>query len=98
MTLLRVAIATGRTHQIRVHLSAIGHPIVGDALYGGVHRRVPHPLRAVTKLTRPFLHAERLAFTLRGRRNVSSSRRRCRRAEAIVAELVPRTVRYGVCA
>ena len=63
VTLLRVVIATGRTHQIRVHLSAIGHPIVGDALYGGVHRRVPHPLRAVTRLTRPFLHAERLAFT-----------------------------------
>lgn len=63
VTLLRVVIATGRTHQIRVHLSAIGHPIVGDSLYGGVHRRVPHPLRAVTKLSRPFLHAERLAFT-----------------------------------
>ena len=39
VSLLRVAIATGRTHQIRVHLSAIGHPIVGDATYGGVHRR-----------------------------------------------------------
>lgn len=63
VTLLRVAIATGRTHQIRVHLSEIGHPIVGDALYGGVRRRVPHPLRPVTQLTRPFLHAERLAFT-----------------------------------
>jgi 23S rRNA pseudouridine1911/1915/1917 synthase len=63
VTLIRVAIATGRTHQIRVHLAAIGHPIVGDALYGGVHRRVPHPLRAVTTLTRPFLHAERLVFT-----------------------------------
>lgn len=63
VTLLRIAIATGRTHQIRVHLSAIGHPIVGDALYGGVHRRVPQPLKAVTRLTRPFLHAERLAFT-----------------------------------
>ncbi|MFP5379474.1 MAG: RluA family pseudouridine synthase [Vicinamibacteria bacterium] len=63
VSLLRVAIATGRTHQIRVHLSAIGHPIVGDALYGGVHRRVPGPLRAVLRLERPFLHAERLAFT-----------------------------------
>ncbi|MFA5911385.1 MAG: RluA family pseudouridine synthase [Vicinamibacterales bacterium] len=63
VTLLRVAIATGRTHQIRVHLSAIGHPIVGDSLYGGVHRRVPHPLKAVTRLTRPFLHAERLVIT-----------------------------------
>ena len=40
VSLLKVAIATGRTHQIRVHLSAIGHPIVGDAVYGGVHRRV----------------------------------------------------------
>ena len=63
VTLCRIAIHTGRTHQIRVHMSAIGHPIVGDALYGGVHRRVPHPLRAVTTLTRPFLHAESLTFT-----------------------------------
>ena len=63
LTLARVAIQTGRTHQIRVHLSAIGHPIVGDALYGGVHRRVPGDLRAVTHLERPFLHARRLAFT-----------------------------------
>jgi len=63
LSLLRVTIATGRTHQIRVHLNAIGHPIVGDSLYGGVHRRVPHELRAVQRLDRPFLHAERLAFT-----------------------------------
>jgi 23S rRNA pseudouridine1911/1915/1917 synthase len=62
LTLVQVAIHTGRTHQIRVHLSAIGHPIVGDALYGGVHRRVPGDLRAVTHLDRPFLHAARLAF------------------------------------
>jgi 23S rRNA pseudouridine1911/1915/1917 synthase len=62
MTLAGVAIHTGRTHQIRVHLSAIGHPVVGDALYGGVHRRVPGDLRAVTHLERPFLHAARLAF------------------------------------
>ena len=62
VTLAKVAIHTGRTHQIRVHLSAIGHPIVGDPLYGGVHRRVPGDLRAVTHLERPFLHAARLAF------------------------------------
>ena len=62
LTLAQVAIHTGRTHQIRVHLSTIGHPIVGDALYGGVHRRVPGDLRAVTHLDRPFLHAARLVF------------------------------------
>jgi len=63
LTLAHIAIYTGRTHQIRVHLNAIGHPIVGDSLYGGVHRRVPGDLRAVTHLTRPFLHAARLVFT-----------------------------------
>jgi 23S rRNA pseudouridine1911/1915/1917 synthase len=63
VSLLRVAIATGRTHQIRVHLSAIGHPIVGDPTYGGLHRRTPANLRAVQRLERPFLHAARLAFT-----------------------------------
>ena len=62
-SLVKVAIATGRTHQIRVHLSAIGHPIVGDQTYGGVHRRVPNNLRAVLRLERPFLHAGRLCFT-----------------------------------
>jgi 23S rRNA pseudouridine1911/1915/1917 synthase len=62
LTLCQVAIHTGRTHQIRVHLSAIGHPVVGDALYGGVHRRVAGDIRAVTHLQRPFLHSARLAF------------------------------------
>lgn len=62
LTLVQVAIHTGRTHQIRVHLSAIGHPIVGDPLYGGVHRRVPGDLRAVGRLERPFLHAAHLVF------------------------------------
>ena len=63
LTLAQVAIQTGRTHQIRVHLSAIGHPIVGDSVYGGVRRRVPGDVRAVTRLDRPFLHAARLAFS-----------------------------------
>jgi 23S rRNA pseudouridine1911/1915/1917 synthase len=63
VSLLKVAIATGRTHQIRVHLKAIGHPIVGDSTYGGVHRRVAGALRAVMRLERPFLHSARLSFT-----------------------------------
>ena len=63
VSLLKVAIATGRTHQIRVHLSAIGHPIVGDSTYGGTHRRTAAHLRAVQRLERPFLHSARLAFT-----------------------------------
>jgi 23S rRNA pseudouridine1911/1915/1917 synthase len=63
ITLAQVAIQTGRTHQIRVHLSAIGHPVVGDPLYGGVHRRVPGDLKPVARLDRPFLHAAKLAFT-----------------------------------
>lgn len=63
VTLLQVAIATGRTHQIRVHLNAIGHPIVGDPTYGGVRRHVPNDVRAVQRLERPFLHAWKLAFT-----------------------------------
>ncbi len=62
VSLLHVAIATGRTHQIRVHLSAIGHPIVGDGTYGGVRHRMPAALRAVERLERPFLHAARLVF------------------------------------
>ena len=62
VSLLHVAISTGRTHQIRVHLSAIGHPIVGDATYGGLRRRVPGDLRSILTLDRPFLHAGRLVF------------------------------------
>ncbi len=63
VSLLKVAISTGRTHQIRVHLSAIGHPVVGDKVYGGVYRRTGPNLRAVQRLIRPFLHSAKLAFT-----------------------------------
>ena len=63
VSLIRVAIHTGRTHQIRVHLSAIGHPICGDATYGGIPRRIAPHLKAIGSLQRPFLHAERLVFT-----------------------------------
>ncbi|MGZ5306422.1 MAG: RluA family pseudouridine synthase [Actinomycetota bacterium] len=56
-TLLEAVPRTGRTHQIRVHLSSIGHPILGDRVYGGAGddaRRLG--------LTRPFLHSWRIAF------------------------------------
>ena len=62
-SLLEVTIATGRTHQIRVHLAAVGHPVVGDADYGGARRRLPPGLRAAQRLERPFLHASRLVFS-----------------------------------
>ena len=65
-TLLDVELKTGRTHQIRVHLAWIKHPVVGDETYGaGRDNTIQDPrLRAqVRNLKRHFLHAEKLAFT-----------------------------------
>ncbi|MBT4511119.1 MAG: RluA family pseudouridine synthase [Chloroflexi bacterium] len=53
-TLLEISPETGRTHQIRVHLSSIGYPVVGDVIYGGKSKLI----------TRQFLHAYRLGFRL----------------------------------
>ena len=64
-TLLDVELKTGRTHQIRVHLSWLKHPVVGDELYaGGRDNNVQDvQLRAqIRKLKRQFLHAEKLGF------------------------------------
>lgn len=54
-SLLEVDLLTGRTHQIRVHMAFIKHPMVGDRIYGRRKQRIPCP--------RQFLHAHRLAFT-----------------------------------
>ncbi len=59
VSLLECTLETGRTHQVRVHLSAIGHPIVGDRTYGGRILRGPERDDAAS---RPFLHAHRLVF------------------------------------
>ena len=61
-TLVEAALHTGRTHQIRAHFAAIGHPVVGDTLYGA-----PRGLRAGVRdlplLHRNFLHAARIGFS-----------------------------------
>jgi len=69
-TLARVRIETGRTHQIRVHMASISHPVVGDTLYGAPAKIIALPLsttrkaaREVLELGRNFLHAAELEFT-----------------------------------
>ena len=69
-TYLEARLETGRTHQIRAHFAAIGHPLAGDATYGGARRY---------GLERQFLHAHRLAFEHPGQRRAAELRaRRCR--------------------
>lgn len=65
-TLVRVQIKTGRTHQIRVHMAHIGHPVVGDTTYGGGRENSvldPRIKREIKALGRHFLHSYEMAFT-----------------------------------
>ena len=66
--LLKVNILTGRTHQIRVHLQYVGHPVAGDAVYGGLKRALENAPNAAVKsaienLNGQALHAAYLSFT-----------------------------------
>jgi 23S rRNA pseudouridine1911/1915/1917 synthase len=72
-TLVECRLETGRTHQVRVHLAAIGHPVVGDSRYGGTRQTIP--------VARPFLHAAELAFDHPGRGD------RCRFESPVPADL-----------
>jgi 23S rRNA pseudouridine1911/1915/1917 synthase len=65
-TLLDIEIKTGRTHQIRVHMAYLNHPVVGDEIYneGRDNTVMDHTVRqAIASMPRFFLHAEKLSFT-----------------------------------
>lgn len=68
LSLLDVKLETGRTHQIRVHLSHIGHPILGDRVYGGLSE-----LSRSLGIERPMLHAYKLAFPSKTKGEVAVS-------------------------
>ena len=60
-TMLRCTLETGRTHQIRVHMQSLGHPLVGDPVYGGKPKQlIPRAGRLIADFPRQALHAKRL--------------------------------------
>lgn len=86
VSLLRVRIETGRTHQIRVHFAAIGHPVVGDTVYG--RRQINGFFSEKHHLKRQFLHATSLKFPLmQGKKNHTVQSKMPHELEEVLGEL-----------
>ena len=67
-SLLKITLETGRTHQIRMHMNCLGHPILNDELYGGLRKSPDAPLNKLLAASgRQMLHAGTLGFTLSGK-------------------------------
>ncbi|MDQ3186802.1 MAG: RNA pseudouridine synthase, partial [Pseudomonadota bacterium] len=63
-TLLQCSLETGRTHQIRVHMHSVGHPLVGDLVYGGKPKNIPEGTgRLIAGFSRQALHAQKLELS-----------------------------------
>ena len=63
-TLLQCSLETGRTHQIRVHMHSLGHPLVGDPVYGGKPKKIAQEIgQLITRFPRQALHAQKLELT-----------------------------------
>ena len=84
-TLLEVKIFTGRTHQIRVHLAAIGNPVLGDHEYG--NRKANTFCSKKFDLNRQFLHAEEVKFTLPGKRKIMVSAKLPKELQSVLNDI-----------
>jgi 23S rRNA pseudouridine1911/1915/1917 synthase len=84
-SLLEVKIYTGRTHQIRVHLAAIGNPVLGDHEYGS--RKTNRFCFKKFGLDRQFLHAEEVKFTLPGKKKIMVSAKLPKELQAVLNDI-----------
>jgi 23S rRNA pseudouridine1911/1915/1917 synthase len=84
-TLIKAKILTGRTHQIRVHFSSIGHPVVGDPVYG--NRKINSLFKKNFGLNRYFLHAAELSFELKDGTEIDVKKELPKELKSIIDEI-----------